>query len=167
MFGTDDALAPPPLSSPSSCSWSSNWWFNSISKQDLEKLLLECKLFDVTIYRTLLKFVCYNHFCFLPKTIFPFIFFFFNTTSIQRLSKEVLDFLHLPDLNCGNTVVLGKDFPDPKRLQRALCPDIGPIGSTISVAATNWGYQETTKWGPLRPQDVGRWLGVTDPWNAR
>ena len=70
-------------------------------------------------------------------------------------------FLHLLYRNGGNRVVLRKDFPGPKSLQRAHCPDIGPIGSTISVAGTNWGYQETD-WGPLRPQDVGRRVGVTE-----
>ena len=49
--------SPAPPNSYPSCSRSSNWWFNSISKQDLDKLLLECKLFDVTIYRALLKVV--------------------------------------------------------------------------------------------------------------
>ena len=98
-----------------------------------------------------------------PKLVFPFIFSFFNARMNSNVPQKCLrkHFLHLLYRNGGNRVVLGKDFPGPNRLQRAHCPDVGPIGSTISVAGTNWGYQETD-WGPLRPQDVGRRVGVTE-----
>ena len=70
---------PRPNNSYPSCSRSYNWWFNSISKQDLDKLLLECKLFDVTIYRALLwKWLCCDHFYFVPKTSFSFYLFPFQ-----------------------------------------------------------------------------------------
>ena len=52
-------------------------------------------------------------------------------------------------------------FRVPKGIKGPIVQTLDPLVPQLSVAGTNWGYQETD-WGPLRPQDVGRRVAVTE-----